>query len=64
MSNYQFNRGQQVMIACDHGHLIASDDTMYQVGAINRVQGTISVQLLQEVRVWAQYRKINLKWDE
>lgn len=48
MSNYQFNKGQQVIISCDHGHLIACNDTMYQVGSIDRVQGTISVQLLQD----------------
>lgn len=50
MSNYNFYTGQAVRITATHNHLIACNDTTYQVGSINRVAGVISVQLLKDGR--------------
>lgn len=46
MSNYTFNNGQAVKVTADHNHIIA-DNTTYHVGSSNRVQGAISVQIMQ-----------------
>lgn len=46
MSTTNFVQGQRVLISAPHGHFNASNDTIYHVGSINRVQGLISVQLL------------------
>jgi hypothetical protein len=47
MSDYNFIPGQRVQIAQPHNHLPA-DETLYTVGAIDRISGIINVQLLKE----------------
>lgn len=46
MSNYNFMTGQPVLVTAPHNHFQPSSDTIYHVGSIGRIQGSISVQLL------------------
>lgn len=50
MSISNFYPGQPVHIISPSGHLIPSDDITYHIGAINRVAGLVSIQLLQDGR--------------
>lgn len=47
MSTSQFINGQNVVIVVPHNHLQISD-TVYQIGAISRIAGLNSIQLLKD----------------
>lgn len=47
MSHPEFNRGQNVQVVKPHNH-IAADDTVYQIGSLDRIQGSITVVLLKD----------------
>lgn len=47
MSTSNFINGQNVVIVAPHNHLQISD-TVYQIGAISRIAGLNSIQLLKD----------------
>lgn len=48
MSNLFINQQVQVLIIAPHNHFQPSVDTLYHVGAINRVQGQYVAQLIKD----------------
>lgn len=46
MSNYTFTQGQPVHVLRPYNQFQPCSDTVYHIGAISRIQGLISCQLL------------------
>lgn len=47
MSSPNFTQNQRVKVIQGHNHIIA-DDTVYQIGSIDRISGAVSVLLLKD----------------
>lgn len=50
MSSPNFNLNQRVIVTQDHNH-IPADDTIYQIGSLDRIQGSIQAVLMQNGKV-------------
>ena len=42
----ELHNGQQVKVKISHNHISACNETIYEVGAINRLQGEYKINLL------------------
>lgn len=47
MSETKFMRNQQVIVTQPHNHIMA-DNTVYQIGSLDRISGSINAVLLKD----------------
>ncbi len=60
MSTPDFTRGQSVKVQTAHNH-IPADDTIYQIGSLDRISGDISAVLLKDGKCIGSIPQIKLR---